>query len=225
MRTTPPISMLAGLFVILAAGAGCSNDGSDNPGGSGGARSGSGGVQAASGGMSTMTGSGGAPGSGGGPGGSGGGPGGSGGGPGGSGGANDASAQDAGGMGSSGADASSSVGDAGREVAEGGADASSSVGDAGPEAAAGDGGMSSACPANPMRTDPPLTPAAFCAALLTPCQPHTQPAYKANCEAAYMNAKSQSCQTYNLCFGVVGMKMLIPYCSRAQGLGPAGNCS
>jgi hypothetical protein len=125
----------------------------------------------------------------------------------------------------SGADASSSVGDVGAEVAAGDADASSSVGDAGPEVAAGDGGMLSACPANPMRTDPPLTPAAFCAALLTPCMPHTQPAYKANCEAAYMNAKSQSCQTYNLCFGVVGMKMLIPYCSRAQGLGPAGNCS
>jgi hypothetical protein len=128
-------------------------------------------------------------------------------------------------MGSGGADASSSAGDTGPEVAAGGDEASSSVGDAAPEVAAGEGGMLSACPANPMRTDPPLTPAAFCAALLTPCMPHTQPAYKANCEAAYMNAKSQSCQTYNLCFGVVGMKMLIPYCSRAQGLGPAGNCS
>ena len=207
MRTTPPISLLAGLILAWAAGAGCS---SDSSGTDGGARGGSGGVEAGSGGTTVPDG--------------GGGPG-SGGGPVGSGGANDASAQDEGGMGSGGADAGSSAGDAGPEVAEGGAEASSSLADAGPVVAAGDGGMLSACPANPMRTDPPLTPAAFCAALLTPCKPHTQPPYKANCEAAYMNAKSQSCQSYNLCFGVVGMKMLIPYCSRAQGLGPVGNCS
>ena len=133
---------------------------------------------------------------------------GSGGANGGSGGAGDGSTAEVGGMGSGGADASMTGGDASTEAA-----------------AAGDGGMSTACPANPSRTDPPLTPAAFCEALLTPCKPHTQPAYKADCEAAYMKAKSQSCQTYNLCFGVVGMKMLIPYCSRAQGLGPVGNCS
>jgi hypothetical protein len=203
MRTNPPISLLAGLIVVVSAGGGCSNS-SDNAGGSGGARGGSGGIEAGSGGMSTVPDSGGGLGSGG---------------------ANDASAEDSGGMGSGGADASSFVGDASPEVAAGGEDASSPVSDSGPDVATGDGGMSSACPANPMRTDPPLTPAAFCAALLTPCKPHTQPPYQANCEAAYMNAKSQSCQTYNLCFGVVGMKMLIPYCSRAQGLGPAGNCS
>ena len=110
-------------------------------------------------------------------------------------------------------------------MGSGGADASVATGDAPLDTPAGDGGMLSACPANPSRTDPPLTPAAFCAALLTPCKPHTQPPYHANCEAAYMNAKNQSCQSYNLCFGVIGMKMLIPYCSRAQGLGPVGNCS
>jgi len=202
MRTNPSISLLAGLIVAVSAGAGCSNS-SDNAAGSGGARGGSGGNEAGSGGMSTVPDSGGGLGSGG---------------------ANDASAEDSGEMGSGGADATSSD-DAGPDVAAGGVDANPSAGDAGPDVATGDGGMSSACPANPMRTDPPLTPAAFCAALLTPCKPHTQPPYKANCEAAYMNAKSQSCQTYNLCFGVVGMKMLIPYCSRAQGLGPAGNCS
>jgi len=132
---------------------------------------------------------------------------GSGGSAGGSGGANDASAGATGGTGSGGADAGATDGNAPSDVAS------------------SDGGLLSACPANPSRTDPPLTPAAFCQLLLTPCKPHTQPPYHANCEAAYMNAKSQSCQSYNLCYGVVGMKMLIPYCSRAQGLGPAGNCS
>lgn len=201
MHKNPPISFLIILVVLgvpLTASTGCNGGGPEGAGGSGGAVGGSAGATAGSGG-STLGGSGGGLGSGGGPG--------SGGSPGGSGGANDASAADAGGIGS------------------GGADGSAAGGDAGTDAAAGDGGMLSACPANPMRTDPPLTPAAFCQALLTPCKPHTQPPYKADCEAAYMKAKSQSCQSYNLCFGVVGMKMLIPYCSRAQGLGPVGNCS
>ena len=212
MHKNPPISSLIGLVVALTA-AGCNSAGVDD-GAS--AMAGATGSQAGSGGGSSVAGSGGRAGSGGSAGSGGaagsGGLAGSGGGSGsGGGGAVDAAkARDG-----------STIAD-GRGMVSSSPDGRSASRDVG---SVGDGGMLSACPANPTRNDPPLTPEAFCNTLFPPCMPHRQAPYRINCLDAYRNAQNKACQSYNLCFGVIGMKTLIPYCSRAQGLGPQGNCS